>query len=176
MSFDNQFWSRSLETYTSLDADDRISYITVSADTISGTDFFYLLYGFYFIIKSFTVYSYNLTFCKFNLKCALFVTGDVFQIGLLGKSLCTVENLSATDTCSPDTYIIRILQFGKVGKESVLVQEVDFLFLRLSALSRVRVIISTPGAITRKVMSKRIWSLPAPVEPWAIASALICLA
>ena len=37
-------------------------------------------------------------------------------------------------------------------------------------------IISTPGAMTRKVMSKRIWSLPAPVEPCAMASAPISLA
>ena len=35
---------------------------------------------------------------------------------------------------------------------------------------------SFPGAITRNVMSKRIWSLPAPVDPWAMASAPISLA
>ena len=40
----------------------------------------------------------------------------------------------------------------------------------------VNVMISTLGASTRKVMSKRIWSLPAPVEPWAMASAPISLA
>ena len=39
-----------------------------------------------------------------------------------------------------------------------------------------RIGISTPGHITRKVISKRIWSLPAPVEPCAMADAPISLA
>ena len=38
-------------------------------------------------------------------------------------------------------------------------------------MSRVRVMICISGHITWKVMSNRTWSLPAPVEPWAMASA-----
>lgn len=43
-------------------------------------------------------------------------------------------------------------------------------------MSRVGVMISISGASTWNVRSKRTWSLPAPVEPWATQSAPIDLA
>ena len=43
-------------------------------------------------------------------------------------------------------------------------------------MSRVGVMISISGARIWNVRSKRTWSLPAPVEPCATASAPICLA
>src|SRR5690606_20585772 len=42
--------------------------------------------------------------------------------------------------------------------------------------SRIGVIISTPGIRVLKIMSKRTWSFPAPVEPCATHSAPIFLA
>ena len=50
----------------------------------------------------------------------------MLQIGILGQSLSGVEQFAATDAGSPDTYVIRILQFGEVGEESVFVQIVNF--------------------------------------------------
>ncbi len=49
-------------------------------------------------------------------------------------------------------------------------------YSRVRVMSRVGVIISISGARIWKVRSKRTWSLPAPVEPWATASAPISLA
>ncbi len=43
-------------------------------------------------------------------------------------------------------------------------------------MSRVGVMISISGARIWNVRSKRTWSFPAPVEPWATASAPIFLA
>ena len=43
-------------------------------------------------------------------------------------------------------------------------------------MSRVSVMISISGAMTMNVISNRTWSFPAPVEPWAMASAPISLA
>ena len=50
----------------------------------------------------------------------------MFEVSLFGQSLCGVENLTAADTGSPNAYVVGILQFGEVGKESVLVQIVHF--------------------------------------------------
>ena len=51
----------------------------------------------------------------------------MLQIGAFGQSLGGIKQLTTTDTGAPDTYIIRVLQFCEVGKETVLVQEVNLL-------------------------------------------------
>ena len=52
---DNQHRSGSLEPYTSFDTDNRIAYVHVAPDSVRGTDLFYFLDGFDFVIEHFTV-------------------------------------------------------------------------------------------------------------------------
>jgi hypothetical protein len=46
-------------------------------------------------------------------------------------------------------------------------------FSRVRPSSRMGVSIPSSGASTRRAMSKRTWSFPAPVDPWATARAPI---
>ena len=54
----------------------------------------------------------------------------MLQVGILGKALSGVEQFATADRGAPDTYVVRILQFGEVGKESMLIEEVDLLLTR----------------------------------------------
>ena len=126
---DNQFRSSSLESYTALDTDNGVAHIGITSDGIAGTNLLNLLDSLYTISEFLTVYTHYLTFLELNLQKRLLLgVCDVLQISLLGQTLCGVEQFATTDTGSPDTYVIRILQFSEVGKESVFVQEINLLF------------------------------------------------
>ena len=129
MSLDDELWSCSLKANTSLYADDGVADIAVTTDSVAGTNLLDLLYRLHLVVKLLAVYGCNLTLLEGDGQCALwFLGGNVLQICLLRQTLCWVEQLAATDTGTPDTYIIRILQLGEVCEESILVQIVH-LFL-----------------------------------------------
>ena len=128
VSLDDEFRSCGLEGYTTFDADDGITHITVTTDGIAGANLLNLLDGFDLIIKMLIIDSHDFSLLEGNLQFAFFLLSDMLQIGIFWKTLRRVENLSATDARSPDTYVIRILQFRKVSIETVGIQIVD-LFL-----------------------------------------------
>ena len=59
----------------------------------------------------------------------------MLEISFLGQPLGGVENLATADAGAPDAHVVRIFQFGKVGKETVFVQVVDLLFTRESLVA-----------------------------------------
>ena len=128
VSLDDEFRSCGLEGYTTFDADDGITHITVTTDGIAGANLLNLLDGFDFIIKMLIIDSYDLSLLESNLQFTFLLLSDMLQISIFWKTLRRVENLSATDARSPDTHIIRVFQFGKISKETVGIQIVD-LFL-----------------------------------------------
>ena len=131
VSFDDELRSCSLESYTTLDADDGVTHVAVATDGVRSTNLLNLLDGSNLIIKLLAVDSHNLTLLEGNLQFSLFFLGsNVLQISLLWKTLGWVENLTTADTGSPDTYVIRILQLGEVCIETMLVQVVNLLLTR----------------------------------------------
>ena len=52
----------------------------------------------------------------------------MLQVGLLGQTLCGVEQFTTADAGAPDAHIVAVLQLGEVGSEAVSV-EVVHLFL-----------------------------------------------
>ena len=52
----------------------------------------------------------------------------MLQVSLLRQSLGWVEKLAAADTCTPNAYVVRVLQLGEVGKEAMVVEVVNLFF------------------------------------------------
>ena len=126
MSADNQHWSGCFKSYTSFDADDRISHMHVTADTVCCTDFFHLLDGSDFVFEYFTVHSMDFTVFEFKTKFFAASLCHLFQISTFRQTLCGVENFAAADGSSPQTYIVGIFQFREVCFEAMFFQIVDF--------------------------------------------------
>ena len=118
---DNQHRSGSLETDPSLDADDRIAHVHITADTVSGPDLLDLLDSGDLILEHLTVLELDAQLLAASLL-------HLFQICALGQSLRGIKNLAAADRGSPKTYVIGIFQLREIGLETVLLQVVD-LFL-----------------------------------------------
>ena len=129
MSLDDEFRGSSLKAHTALNADDGVAHIAVTANGIAGSYLLDFLNGLHLVVERLSVDGHNLTLFEGNLQQRLLLLGsDMLQIGILGKSLRGVEQFAATDAGAPDSYVVRILQLGEVGIESVLVQVVH-LFL-----------------------------------------------
>ena len=126
---DNQLRSCCLETYATLDADDGVAHVGIATDSVRCTNFLDLLDGLNLIVELLVVNSYYLTLVESNLQCSLLLrSGNVLKVSLLGQTLCWVEQLTAADRCTPDTYVVRVLKLGEVSKETMLVQIVNLLF------------------------------------------------
>ena len=128
VGFDNQLRSGCLKSHTPLDTYDRVSHVAVTAYRISRAYLLYLLNSLDLVIETLSVHRHDLAFPEANLQYGFLGLGNVLQIRLLGKPLCRVQYLPSADTGSPDTYIVRIFQFGEVRMEAMLVQEIH-LFL-----------------------------------------------
>ena len=128
MRADNQHGSGGFKTYTAFDTDNRIAHVHVTADAVSRADFLYLLDGFDGVVKLFIIDRFKFTLFKgqAQLLAAFFCT--MFQVSAFGKSLCGIQNLTAANGSTPQTYVIGIFQFGEVGCKAVFVQIV-YLFL-----------------------------------------------
>ena len=125
-----------LEAHTAFDADDGVANVAVAANGVRSANLLNLLYGGNLVVKLLAVNSHNLALLKRDLKlCLLILGGDVLEISFLGQTLGGVENLATADAGAPDAHVVRIFQFGKVGKETVLVQVVDLLFTRESLVA-----------------------------------------
>ena len=108
MSLDNQFRSGGLETYTTLDADNRVAYVSVTANGIAGTNLLNLLDSLNLIVELFTIDGNNLTLVESDFQQALILLGsDMLQISLFRQTLCGVEELTTTDAGAPDAYIVQ---------------------------------------------------------------------
>ena len=134
MCADNQHGSGCLETYAALDADNRIAYVHITADAVSRTDFLYLLDSLDGVVEFFIVDRFKFTLLEGQAQLFAAFFGAMFQIGAFGKSLCGVQNLTAANGSTPQTYVIGIFQFGEVGCKAVLVQ---IIYLFLAAQSHV---------------------------------------
>ena len=97
MCADNQHWSSSLEAYTSLDTDNRITHVAVTADGIRRTDFLNLLDGLHLIVILHTVYAADFTLLESDLQQFGSLFGRMFQESAFRQSLVAVEQLAATD-------------------------------------------------------------------------------
>ena len=125
---DNQHRSGSLETDPSLDADDRIAHVHITADTVSGPDLLDLLDSGDLILEHLTIHGMNLTVLELDAQLLAAGLLHLFQISALGQSLRGIKNLATADRGSPKTYVIGIFQLREIGLETVLLQVVD-LFL-----------------------------------------------
>ena len=129
MRLDDQFGSGSLKAHTSLDAYDGIAHVGIATNGVRGPYLFYLLDGSHLVVEVLIVHSHNLALVEGYLERGFGLLGGyVLQVSLLRQSLCSVEQFASADAGAPDAHIIRIFQFGKVGKEAMLVQIVH-LFL-----------------------------------------------
>ena len=107
MCLDNQFGSCSLETYAPLDADNGIAYVGIAANGVRGTNLLNLLDGLDLVIEVLAVNTDYLTLLELDFQQSfLFLGCHVLQIGLLGQTLCGVEQLATADTGTPNTYVI----------------------------------------------------------------------
>lgn len=99
VSLDDELRSCSLESYTTLDADDGVTHVAVSTDGVRSANLLNLLDGSHLIIKLLSVDSYDFTLLEGNLQLCLFFLGsNVLQVSLLWKTLGWVENLTTADT------------------------------------------------------------------------------
>src|SRR5574344_1121318 len=78
VSLNDQLWCGSLKTDTAFNADDCITDVTVTSDTVGGANLFYLLDGFDLIIKLLSVDRDNLALFKFYLQQTLILFGYMF--------------------------------------------------------------------------------------------------
>ena len=85
------------EADASLDADDRIAYVHITADAVSRTDFLYFLDGLDRVVEFFIVDRFKLTLLEGQAQLFAAFFGAMFQIGAFGKSLCGVQNLTAAN-------------------------------------------------------------------------------
>ena len=128
MSLDDKLWSCCLEADTTLDANDGIADIAVTANGIAGTNLFDLLDSLDLIVEVLAIDSIDFSFLKCNLQSLGWLLGcDMLEVSFLRQTLCRVEKLATTDGCSPKSYIIRILKFGEVGIESMLIEVINLL-------------------------------------------------
>ena len=126
MCADDEHWSCSFETHTSLDADDGVAHMAVAANGVCGTDFFHLLNGFDFIVEFFAVHTAQFTFLETEFQEFWTFFRWVLQISRLWQALVGVENLTTTDAGSPNTHVVGVLQFCEVGEETVGVEVIHF--------------------------------------------------
>ena len=122
---DNQHRSGSLETDPSLDTDDRIAHVHITADTVSGPDLLDLLDSGDLILEHLTIHGMNLTVLELDAQLLAAGLLHLFQISALGQSLRGIKNLATADRGSPKTYVIGIFQLREIGLETVLLQVVD---------------------------------------------------
>ena len=107
VSLDDELWSGSLESHATLDTDDGVAHVAVATDGVGCTNLFNLLDGSNLVVEFLSVHGYYLALVECNLQCGfLFLGGHVLQIGFLGQSLCRVEQLATTDTCTPNTHVV----------------------------------------------------------------------
>ena len=81
---DNQHRSGSLETDPSLDADDRIAHVHITADTVSRPDLLDLLDSGDLILEHLTIHGMNLTVLELDAQLLAAGYLHLFQISALG--------------------------------------------------------------------------------------------
>ena len=128
MGLDDEFRRSCLKAYATLDTDNGVAYVGITADGIAGANLLNLLDGLDTVVELFAVDSDDFALVEGNLQQGVFLGGDVLQVSIFRQTLSRVKEFTAADAGTPDAYIVRIFQFGEVGKESVLVQVV-YLFL-----------------------------------------------
>ena len=117
-----QHCRRSLESHASLDSDDGVSHVHVTADSVRGCDFLHCLDGLHAVGVFPSVHPYQRALGE--LQCDFLAAGllNLLQIGLFRKSLPAVEYLAAADRCSPQPDVVGIFQLCKVGREAVCIE------------------------------------------------------
>ena len=98
----------------------------ITADTVCCTNFFHFLDGFDRVVKLLVVDSFQFPF--FESQAELFATFffNVLEVSCFRESLRGVEDFATTDRSTPQTYIIRVFQFGEVRAETMFVQIINF--------------------------------------------------
>ena len=133
VSADDEHGSSSLEAYTTLDTHDGITNMAIATDGILCTNLLYSLNSLYLIVVLLAVYRAEFTLLEAQLQEFTSLLCGMLQISTLRQALLRVENLTAADTGTPDTHVVRVLQLCEVGIEAVLVQVVH-LFLTTQVL------------------------------------------
>ena len=127
MCSDDQHGSSCFETDTAFDTDDGVAHVHVTSDTVCSSDFLYFLNSLDLVVEHFAIDSIQFTFLEFQFQLFAACLGYLFQISTFRQSLCRIQDFTSTDGSTPDTYVIRIFQFGEVGFESMFLQVIDFI-------------------------------------------------
>ena len=107
--------------------------MAIATDGILCTNLLYSLNSLYLIVVLLAVYRAEFTLLEAQLQEFTSLLCGMLQISTLRQALLRVENLTAADTGTPDTHVVRVLQLCEVGIETVLVQVVH-LFLTTQVL------------------------------------------
>ena len=83
-------WSGGFESDTSFDTDDSITYMHITANTVSSTYLFHFLDGGNFIFEHFSIHGVKFTILKFKAQKFTSLFRYLLQVGRFGQSLCTV--------------------------------------------------------------------------------------
>ena len=95
MCFDNQFRCCGLKADTTLDADNGVTHVSITANGIAGANLFYLLNSLNLVVELFAINGLNLALVKSDFQQALILLGsDMLQISLFRQALCGVEQFA----------------------------------------------------------------------------------
>ena len=130
MCLDDKLWCSSLKAYASLYADDGVAYVGIAADGIAGANLLDALDSLDGVVEGLVVDTYNLALVKLYLEQCILLGSDMFEVSFFGQSLSGVEQLASADAGAPDAYVVRVLQLGEVGLETVVVQIVNLFLAR----------------------------------------------
>ena len=114
-----------LEADTSLDADDGVPHVHVAPDAVRSGYRLNLLNGSDFVSELLAVDSGDLPFLELDLYGLGAVLRNLLQISLLRKPLSGVQNLAATDGCTPKADVVGIFKFLEISLETVLIKVID---------------------------------------------------
>ncbi len=102
----------------------------VAADAPGGADALHFLDGRYGVGIGLPVYRTELAFVEAQRQGFRTCLLHLFEIGALRQALLRIEDLPAADRCTPEPYVIGILQFREVGRKAVGVEVIHFLLPR----------------------------------------------
>ena len=68
MSLNNQFRSSGLETYATLNADDGVTHVGITSNSVRSTDLLYFLDGLDPVVKVLAIHANNFAFLELNLQ------------------------------------------------------------------------------------------------------------
>ena len=135
VSADDEHGGSCLEANTPLDADDGITHMAVTSDTVGSTNLLHLLDGLYLVIIVYTVHRTEFSLLKSKTEHFGSLLRHVLQVGRFGQSLCRVQYLASADGSSPDAHVVRVLQFREVRIITVGIEVVHLLLTREVAVT-----------------------------------------